>query len=151
MVQIKMMIVGGSNVQINALTRAWYSPCTVSFEFLTDERKVTNCMKINYFWESSSCSAVKKILLLLWNPKIDNRVQKSPPLVSIQNRINSLHILTLCFFKIHSLCLDLPFWFSDKSICICHLYHAFYIPTRFILLVSPFIILLWYLGRKLDT
>jgi hypothetical protein len=51
-------------------------------------------------WEAHSRSASQQIPSLLWNPKFHYRVHKSPPLSSILNHMNQVHILTPCFFKV---------------------------------------------------
>jgi hypothetical protein len=52
------------------------------------------------FWETNSHPDSPKIPRLSWNPKVHNRVHKSPPLVPILNHMNPAHTLTPYFFKI---------------------------------------------------
>jgi len=56
-------------------------------------------------WGANSCSASQEILLLLWNPKVNYHVHKSPPHDLPWARSNPVH--TLCnILKIHlRLCL----------------------------------------------
>lgn len=55
---------------------------------------------------SSSCeancsSASNEIAWHLWKPKVPYRAHKNPLLISALSQINSVHIVTSCFLKIH--------------------------------------------------
>jgi hypothetical protein len=53
-------------------------------------------------WEANSHSASQEIARLLCKPKVYYRVHKSPPLVSILSKMNTVHNIPPCFPKIHS-------------------------------------------------
>jgi hypothetical protein len=52
--------------------------------------------------ESNNQSPVQKISRPLWNPRVHHRFHKTPPLVHILRKINSVHTLPPYFYKIHS-------------------------------------------------
>ena len=64
-------------------------------------------------WEANRFPASQEISSILWNPKIHNRVHKSPPPAPVLSHINSFHALYPISLKIHfnisfHLCLGLP-------------------------------------------
>jgi len=40
-------------------------------------------MQLNYSWEANSSSASQEILCILWNSKVFNHVESSPPILSV--------------------------------------------------------------------
>jgi hypothetical protein len=64
-------------------------------------RELTNYMDVNNSWEATSCAAPQEFPEVLWNPKANCRIHKSPPLVPILNQINPVHIRKSYVFKIH--------------------------------------------------
>jgi hypothetical protein len=51
--------------------------------------------------EAFSCSATQESPNILWNPKVHNLVQKSPPPVPSLSQINPLNNIPACFSKIY--------------------------------------------------
>ena len=58
-------------------------------------------MQHSSFSEAIRFSASQEITLILWNPKVHNRIHKRPPFVPILSRLDPVHIPTSHFLKIH--------------------------------------------------
>jgi hypothetical protein len=52
-------------------------------------------------WDAANCAASQEVPIILWNPKVQYRVHKSPPLVLILSHINPIHSISSCLSKIH--------------------------------------------------
>jgi len=84
--------------------------------------------------EAYSHSSGQEIIRLLWNPKVQYHVHKSPQLVPILIQIHPIHTFPLYFSKVHPIIIlpsalrssewSLPFRFSDHFVFISHLSHT---------------------------
>jgi hypothetical protein len=63
--------------------------------------KLTNSMELSPFWEAASCSATQDFYNILWNPHVQCRVHKSPPLVLNQSQIHPVYTTSSYFSTIH--------------------------------------------------
>jgi hypothetical protein len=88
-------------------------------------------------WGAVNCAAHQELPSILWNPKVQYRVHKSPPLVPILSHINPIHSITSYLSKIHfnivhtywSSQWSLSFWLSHQyPMCIPLLPHSCYMP-----------------------
>jgi hypothetical protein len=52
-------------------------------------------------WEANRFAASQKISLILWNPKVQYRIHKCPPPVSIRSQLDLVHNSKSYFLKIH--------------------------------------------------
>ena len=73
-------------------------------------QQITNSMEQNGSWEASS-SWASQIPRILWNPKVNYHVSKSPPPISVLSQINPFPApLPSRFLKIHfNIILHIPF------------------------------------------
>jgi hypothetical protein len=69
-----------------------------------------------------SCSSNQNIPYVLWHPKIDYSVDKSPPLVSILSQLNPAHKFSTRFFKIHFNIIPPPHLIPCNSLLVCIFY-----------------------------
>jgi len=92
-------------------------------------------MEQNPSWEADSHAASQEIPRLLWNPKVNYCVHKSPPLVSILREMNPVYILPPLFFNIQSNVIlpsthSLPSGFFPSGFRIKILYAFLMFPMR---------------------
>jgi hypothetical protein len=59
-------------------------------------------------WGAINCAAPQEPPSNLWNPKVQYRIHKSPPLVPILSHINPIHSITSYLSKIHFNIVHLP-------------------------------------------
>jgi hypothetical protein len=52
-------------------------------------------------WGAANCAATQELPIILWNPKFQYRVHKSPPLVPTMSHINPIHTISSYLSKIH--------------------------------------------------
>jgi hypothetical protein len=90
-------------------------------------------------WGTANCAAPQELPRILWNPKVQCRVHKSPPLVPILSHIHPIHSIPSYLSKIHfnivppstswSSQWSFSFWLSHQyPICISLLPHSCYMP-----------------------
>jgi hypothetical protein len=73
-----------------ANTRFWLLLCLLTYS-----------MEQSTSWEANLFSASQEIPLILWNTKVQSRIQKCPPPFPILSQIDIVHTLTSHFLKIH--------------------------------------------------
>jgi hypothetical protein len=62
---------------------------------------ISTFMELSPSREAANCAATEEFPNILWNPKVQYRVHKSPPLVSILSQIKPVHTNTSCLSKIN--------------------------------------------------
>jgi hypothetical protein len=58
-------------------------------------------MELSLSWEAANFAATQKLASILWNPKVQYGVHKSPPLVPILSQIDHVHTTSSYLCKIH--------------------------------------------------
>jgi hypothetical protein len=58
-------------------------------------------MELSSSSEAAKYAATQELPCVLWNPKVYNRVHKSPPLVPILSQINQIHTISFYLSKFH--------------------------------------------------
>jgi hypothetical protein len=75
-----------------------------------------------FSWQANSRPASQEIPLLLWNPKVHYRVQKSLSLIRTLSQMNPVHTFPTSFPKIHSsVILSSKPMYSDEILYTCHI------------------------------
>jgi hypothetical protein len=86
-------------------------------------------------WGTADCAAIQELPSTSWNPKVQYRVHKRPPLVPILSHINPIHTIPSYLSKIHFNIVHpstswlfqsaLSLWLSHQyPICILLLHHS---------------------------
>jgi hypothetical protein len=73
---------------------------TNSFKLLL-QKHITNSMDPSPSWKATCCAPTQVFRNIIWNPKVQHRVHKSPPLVPILSQINLVHITPSLLSKIY--------------------------------------------------
>jgi hypothetical protein len=99
-------------------------------------------MELSPSWGAINLAATQELPSISWNPKVQYRIHKSPPLVPILSPINPIHIIPSYLSKMHfnivhpltswSSQWSLSFWLSHKyPISIPILPHSCYMPRPY--------------------
>jgi hypothetical protein len=86
-------------------------------------------MELNPSCEAANCAATQELPNISWNPKVQYRVHKSPPLTPILGHINPIHTVPSYLSKIRLL-LGLPSGLFSSGFCTNILYTLFFSPIR---------------------
>jgi hypothetical protein len=78
--------------------------------------KLHSLTELGPSWEAANCVATKKFPSILWNRKVNYRVQRSPPLTPILGQINPIYTMP-SYLKIHFKTVHQPMsWSSQWSL-----------------------------------
>jgi hypothetical protein len=93
--------------------------------------QVTSVMEIRPSWKTTSRSATHEFPNILWNPKVNYWVHKSPPLVLILSQTTLFNITPSYFPKIHLI--------LSPHVCLYHLRGLFPTCTLYTFLLCPWV------------
>jgi hypothetical protein len=101
-------------------------------------RRLYSLTELSPSWGTANCAATQNLPSILWNPKVQYRVHKSPPLFPILSHINPIHTIPSYLRSILILSTHLrlglpsglfPFGFPTNILCIPILPHSWYMPS----------------------
>jgi hypothetical protein len=72
-------------------------------------------MVLSPSWAAANCAATQELPSILWNPKVQYRVHKSPPLLPVLSHMNPIHAIPSYLSKIHFNIVHSPTSWSSQS------------------------------------
>jgi hypothetical protein len=110
---------------------------TIVINVVRDFKYLFTCLltELSPSWEATNCAAPQELPSILWNPKVQYSVHKSPPLVSILSHIHPIHSIPSYLSKIHFNIVHpptsgLPSGLFPSGLPINILYAFLFSPTR---------------------